>query len=120
MLEHDILQCPVPGSFDGAFSLDVIEHIPASQEDIFLQNVIQSLKDDGVLIIGTPSLESQQHASPQSKEGHINCKSGLELKTLLTRYFRNVFLFSMNDEIIHTGFYPMAHYLFAVCCMKRR
>ena len=25
----------------------------------------------------------------------------------------NVFLFSMNDEIIHTGFYPLAHYLVA-------
>ena len=117
--EHDILKGPVAGDFDGVYSLDVIEHIPASQEDTYLRNIIASLTDDGVLIIGTPSLESQRYASPPSREGHINCKSGDQLKELLARYFYNVFLFSMNDEVVHTGFYPMAHYLFAVCCMKR-
>jgi hypothetical protein len=25
----------------------------------------------------------------------------------------------MNDEVVHTGFYPMAHYLIAVCCGKK-
>lgn len=117
--EHDILSGPVTGAFDGAYSLDVIEHIPKSAEHTYLSNIIASLTDDGVLVIGTPSLESQVYASPQSKEGHVNCKSGRALRGLLERYFRNVFLFSMNDEVVHTGFYPMAHYLFAVCCMKR-
>jgi hypothetical protein len=32
----------------------------------------------------------------------------------MTRYFQNVFVFSMNDEVVHTGFSPMAHYLFAM------
>ena len=27
--------------------------------------------------------------------------------------------FSMNDEVVHTGFYPMAHYFFALCCGKK-
>lgn len=116
--EHDILEGPVAGRFDGAYSLDVIEHIPAAQEDTYLRNIIDSLTDDGVLVIGTPSLESQRYASPPSREGHINCKSGDQLKDLLVRYFHNVFLFSMNDEVVHTGFFPMAHYLLAVCCMK--
>ena len=71
------------------------------------------------MIIGIPSLESQVHASPQSKEGHVNCKSGKDLKRLLERFFYNVFLFSMNDEVVHTGFYPMAHYLLAVCATQR-
>ncbi len=26
-----------------------------------------------------------------------------------------VFLFSMNDEVVHTGFSKMAHYLLALC-----
>jgi hypothetical protein len=34
-------------------------------------------------------------------------------------YFHNVFVFSMNDEVVHTGYYPMAHYLFAVCAGKK-
>jgi len=70
--------------------------------------------------VGMPSLESQAHASPQSKEGHVNCKTGKDLKRLMQDYFHNVFLFSMNDEVVHTGFYPMAHYLIAVCTTLRR
>jgi hypothetical protein len=69
-----------------------------------------------VVIVGMPSLESQAHASPQSKAGHVNCKSGKALKSVLEKHFHNVFLFSMNDEVVHTGFAPMAHYLFGLCC----
>jgi hypothetical protein len=116
---HDILEAPLPNRHDGIYSLDVIEHIPRTAEDLYLTNLRASLTDDGVLIIGSPSLESQTYASPPSKEGHVNCKSGEELKALLNNYFENVFLFSMNDEVVHTGFAPMAHYLLAVCCQKK-
>lgn len=116
---HDVLEAPLPNQHDGIYSLDVIEHIPRSSEHLYLNNLRDSLTDSGVLIIGSPSLESQAYASPPSKEGHVNCKSGEELKALLLNYFENVFLFSMNDEVVHTGFTPMAHYLFAVCCQKK-
>jgi hypothetical protein len=116
---HDILEAPLPNQHDGIYSLDVIEHIPRSSEHLYINNLRDSLTDSGVLIIGSPSLESQAYASPPSKEGHVNCKSGEELKALLLNYFENVFLFSMNDEVVHTGFTPMAHYLFAVCCQKK-
>ena len=116
---HDILLCKLPNDHDGIYSLDVIEHIRPADENAFLHNLRASLTDAGVLIIGSPSAESQAHASPLSKEGHVNCKSGEELKALLGHYFHNVFLFSMNDEVVHTGFAPMAHYLFAVCCQKK-
>ena len=116
---HDILESPLPNQHDGIYSLDVIEHIPRTMEHLYLNNLRDSLTDSGVLIIGSPSLESQAYASPPSKEGHVNCKSGEELKALLLNYFENVFLFSMNDEVVHTGFTPMAHYLFAVCCQKK-
>jgi 2-polyprenyl-3-methyl-5-hydroxy-6-metoxy-1,4-benzoquinol methylase len=117
---HDILLDKLPHVYDGIYSLDVIEHIPAADEDMYLLNLRDSLSDYGVLIIGSPSLESQPHASPPSKAGHVNCKSGDELKALLEHYFHNVFLFSMNDEVVHTGYAPMAHYLFAICCQKKR
>jgi hypothetical protein len=26
----------------------------------------------------------------------------------------------MNDEVVHTGFYPMAHYLLGVACHRRQ
>lgn len=116
---HDMLSGPVEGSFDAAYSLDVIEHIPAEQEHCFLQNTVDSLSERGVLIIGSPSLESQLFASAASKAGHVNCKSGPDLKALLANYFHHVFLFSMNDEVVHTGFYPMAHYLLALGCGRK-
>jgi hypothetical protein len=117
---HDILSGPLPQKHDAIYSLDVIEHIDGSSEDLYLTNLCRSLEEDGVLIIGTPSQESQTYASPSSKIGHVNCKSGPELKSLLEKYFHSVFLFSMNDEVVHTGFYPMAHYLFVICSHKRK
>ncbi len=113
---HDILEGPVTGSFDGVFALDLLEHIPPEQEQRFLSNLARSLAAHGVLILGSPSLQSQVYASPASREGHVNCKDAPGLKSLVGRYFHNVFIFSMNDEVVHTGFYPMAHYLFALCC----
>ena len=101
--------------FEALYSLDVLEHIPQKQEDIFLGNCKESLKENGVAIIGMPSLESQSYASPASKAGHVNCKTGQDFKITLEKHFSNVFLFSMNDEVVHTGFEKMAHYLIGLC-----
>jgi 2-polyprenyl-3-methyl-5-hydroxy-6-metoxy-1,4-benzoquinol methylase len=109
----------IPGQYDAAYSLDVIEHIQKEREHAFLQNTVRSITDEGVLIIGTPSLLSQKYASIPSLEGHVNCKDHTMLKELLSHYFHNVFIFSMNDEVVHTGFYPMAHYFLALCCNKK-
>ena len=116
---HDMLSGPHGGGFDAAYSLDVLEHIPAEAEDRFLANLVASLHADGVAIIGMPSLASQVHASPQSIAGHVNCKDGPALKTVLARHFRQVFVFSMNDEVVHTGYWPMAHYYLGLCCGPR-
>ena len=113
--EHDILSGPVNGKFDAIYSLDVIEHIPKESENQFMSNICRSLASDGVVIIGMPSLQSQTYATPQSKEGHVNCMDQNKFKKLMKEHFKNVFIFSMNDEVVHTGFYPMAHYLFALC-----
>ncbi len=118
-LFHDMLQGPVPGLFDAVFALDVLEHIRPEDEHAFLANMIANLEPHGVAIVGTPSLESQVYASPISRAGHVNCKSMPDLKSTMQRYFSNVFMFSMNDEVVHTGYYKMAHYLLALCCGKR-
>jgi hypothetical protein len=49
----------------------------------------------------------------------VNCKDAAGLKALMSRFFHNVFIFSMNDEVVHTGFYPMAHCLWALCCHRK-
>ena len=116
---HDMLEGPVPGSFDAVYSLDVLEHIESSKEKLFLKNAFGNLDPNGCAIIGLPSLESQPYASPQSKAGHINCKSAPDLKSLMSEFFHNVFVFSMNDEVVHTGFHKMANYVFAIGAGKR-
>ncbi len=117
---HDILDGALTEApFDAIYSLDVMEHIEESKEHLYIKNLKNSLNENGVLIIGMPSLESQDHASPQSKIGHINCKNGKVLKAILEKDFHNVFLFSMNDEVVHTGFAPMAHYIFVMCTGKK-
>lgn len=116
---HDILSNCLEKRYDSAFSLDVLEHIIPSDEDKFLTNIVSSLTDSGIFLIGMPSLESQKYASDGSKLGHVNCKSKSELKLLMTKYFRRVFMFSMNDEVVHTGFPPMSHYIFALGVIPR-
>jgi len=117
---HDMLAGPVPGGFDGAYALDVLEHIPAAQEDQFVGNMAASLREHGAIILGMPSLQSQAYASPPSRAGHVNCKDGKGLKETVQRFFHNVFIFSMNDEVVHTGFHAMAHYLIALGCNKKQ
>ena len=115
----DILNGSIGQNFDGVFALDVLEHIVPEKEDLFLQNICGSLKTHGSVILGMPSIESQKYASKASKLGHVNCKNGEAFKNLLKQYFHNCFLFSMNDEVLHTGFSPMSHYLFVLASNKK-
>jgi 2-polyprenyl-3-methyl-5-hydroxy-6-metoxy-1,4-benzoquinol methylase len=117
--EHDMLAGPVPGKFNGVFALDVLEHIAPEDEAKFLENLTASLAPHGVAIIGMPSIESQAYASDISRAGHVNCKSMPDLKKTMEKYFFNVFMFSMNDEVVHTGYHKMAQYLMALCCERR-
>jgi 2-polyprenyl-3-methyl-5-hydroxy-6-metoxy-1,4-benzoquinol methylase len=116
---HDILEGAVAGSFDGVYALDVLEHIQPSDEDRFISNMRDSITADGLCIIGSPSLQSQTYASEWSRAGHVNCKDEPGLRIALGRFFTSVLTFSMNDEVVHTGFYPMANYLLAVCHGRR-
>jgi 2-polyprenyl-3-methyl-5-hydroxy-6-metoxy-1,4-benzoquinol methylase len=119
VLTHDVLEGPVGGKYEAIYALDVLEHIPPDKEHLFLRNTFAPLLPHGVGIIGMPSVESQPYASPASRSGHVNCKSMPDLQNVLRTHFHNVFMFSMNDEVVHTGFHPMAHYLFAVCTERR-
>jgi 2-polyprenyl-3-methyl-5-hydroxy-6-metoxy-1,4-benzoquinol methylase len=117
--QHDLLAGPFPGTYDAAYALDVIEHIQPEDELVFTGNIAKSLSAHGTLILGCPSLQSQAYASPPSKAGHVNCKTGDTMRELLSRFFHNVFVFSMNDEVVHTGYAPMAHYVLGVGCGRK-
>ena len=108
---HDILAAPMRG-FDAVYCLDVFEHIEPADEARFLHHLRVAAP---VAIVGSPSLESQVYASELSRAGHVNCKTGPDFKRSLEAHWRTVFLFGMNDEVLHTGFHPMAHYRMGLC-----
>ena len=114
LIVHDILESPYPEKFEAVFSLDVIEHIHLEDEDQFLKNIVRSSFDSSVLIIGTPNKTSESYASRGSRITHINLKTHASLKQTLSEYYQNVFMFGMNDEVLHTGFGSMCHYLLAL------
>jgi cyclopropane fatty-acyl-phospholipid synthase-like methyltransferase len=107
----DITKSSFKKQCDAAFALDVIEHIAPRNQDAFLTNICKSLTNDGICIIGTPNVTASEYASIGSRAGHINLQNYKGFLKFLKKYFVNGFLFSMNDEIVHTGYYPMAQYL---------
>lgn len=115
------LNCESPDlRVDAAYWVDVLEHLDAATESAVIENIVRCLPDEGVLITGTPNKTAGQYASPQSSALHINQKSSEELHDLMRRYFHNVFMFGMNDEVLHTGFAPMCHYIWSLAVGVRR
>lgn len=119
VFKHDNFLRKIYGKYDVVVALDVIEHIPKEQEIDFFRTVTGNLNDDGYCIIGTPNITASQYSSEPSKMGHVNLFSAERLRGTVRQYFKNVFLFCMNDEVVHTGFYPMSHYLIALGCGKK-
>lgn len=103
---------------DALFSVDVIEHIEPSNEHQFMNNLCSLMKKDSVLITGTPNIYASAYACKNSELLHINLKDPKALKELTLRYFKYEFSFGMNDEVLHTGFGPMSHYLWSIGAEK--
>ena len=108
---HDFRESPYQPKVDAAYCIDVIEHIYPAEEEKVLQNIVNSLNAHGVCVIGTPNKTAEQYASPYSREGHVNLKEYDDLIKLGRKHFNNSFIFGMNDEVVHTGFPQMAHFL---------
>lgn len=109
------------GESDAVVAFDVIEHISKKNENIFLATICKNLNEHGAAIVGTPNITSRQYSSKVVDDAHVNMYDAERLENLMRKHFHNVFMFAQNDEMIHTGFLPMAHYLIAVgCCKKQR
>ena len=108
-----------PETWDAITNFDVIEHILPEHAPAFVSRIAAGLAHDGIAVVGTPSLEGQRHASEIARTGHVNVYDGERLEAEMRRHFGHVFMFAANDEVVHTGFLPMAHYLLAVGCRPR-
>jgi len=117
-MHQDILEAKID-LFDAIVSYDVLEHIFPENEALFFTALCNNLSSFGICIIGTPNLAADCYSSEISRLGHVNVFDWERLKTTMEQYFHQVFIFSANDEVIHTGFYPMAHYLIAVAVCKK-
>jgi hypothetical protein len=59
--------------------------------------------------------------NPQSThdQARIYRRTGPELKALMERFFQNVFVFSMVDDVAQPGIQPNAQHVFALSCGKK-
>ncbi len=104
-----------PQPYDVVVSMDVIEHFDKDTTYIVAQNYAKLTKDSGFAVIGTPNIASQPYASARRKATHIHEFEPKEFEETLRTAFKNVFLFSMTDEVVSTSFNKMAWYLMAIC-----
>lgn len=112
----DLTKAPQPDQkYDTVISLDVIEHFPKDKTNLVLENLSKLTADNGFAIIGTPNVASKPYASTRRLESHYHEFEPEELKDLLKNYYKNVFLFSMTDEVVSLSFPKMAWYLMALC-----
>jgi SAM-dependent methyltransferase len=111
---HDFRAAAFPERARAVYLVDVVEHIFPNEEPTFMKNIVASLTPDGFVLMGTPNKTAEQYASEHSRRGHINLKTQSSLRELLLQYFHNAFMFSMNDEVVHTGYAPMSQYLWGL------
>jgi 2-polyprenyl-3-methyl-5-hydroxy-6-metoxy-1,4-benzoquinol methylase len=115
---HDITQDrAVAGYLDAVVSLDTIEHIPPALEDAFMRGLRGSLYCESgheLCVIGTPNAAFDHLASPQSRAGHINTYTHDRLHALMSKHFRLVQSFGLQDTSLHLGHPDARHYLLMV------
>lgn len=115
----DFLKSEDTGNWDAVINFDVIEHILPEHAHDFIEGIAKELTPEGLCVIGTPSKISQDFASEVSKKGHINIYSHERLEAEMREHFEFVFMFAANDEVVHTGYLPLAHYFITVGCKKK-
>lgn len=113
-LKADFFDYKAPSKYDVIVAIDVIEHMTVAQAKKLIEKMMSFLKPTGMAIIGTPSIYSYKFQSEISKASHVKCYDQEELVKMIDNYFGRTLAFSMNDEIVHTGFPKMAWYYFVI------
>lgn len=110
----DFFDLPEDELFDCVVTLDVIEHLPKPAAVSFVKKTTRHLKQSGLLIVGTPSKYAVKYQSPLSKASHKKLYDQQELLRLFDKHYHRTIAFSMNDEVVHTGFSKLAWYYFVL------
>jgi 2-polyprenyl-3-methyl-5-hydroxy-6-metoxy-1,4-benzoquinol methylase len=110
----DFFEYSFDKKFDVVVNLDVIEHLDEPLGEMLVAKMAELTAENGIAIIGTPSLYSWPHQGALSRASHVKCYDLPELDALVGKYFGRTLCFSMNDEVVHTGHYKMAWYYFII------
>jgi 2-polyprenyl-3-methyl-5-hydroxy-6-metoxy-1,4-benzoquinol methylase len=108
-----------PGQWDAVVSFDATGHFLLANAGPFLKTTADNLTPYGVAVVGAPNPPGQGNASEVSKAGHGNGSAAEQLEEEMRRFFGHVFMFSANEEVVHAGVSPVAHYVIALACKKR-
>ena len=117
-LSADVFALKYPDDVSAIVALDFIEHFNAREGELLVKKfseILAGSMSGGVFICGTPSISSSNWRANHNKEHHLHEYSTDELRQLCRKYFSRVFMFHMNDEVVHTGFEKLAWYVFALC-----
>ncbi len=117
-VQADIRSLPaeiLEGQFTAVSCIDVIEHFDEPDARHILHTAANILPRNGMMIVGTPNKYSQAYRAPHNMAQHLHEYEPDELKALCDCFFGRTILFSMNDELVHTGFDKLAWFLFALC-----
>jgi 2-polyprenyl-3-methyl-5-hydroxy-6-metoxy-1,4-benzoquinol methylase len=106
----DLYDLPKDKIFDVIVAMDVIEHFSVKDGNRLIAEMVKHLMPNGLVVIGTPSIYSYPYQSKLSQASHVKCYDQQELVGLVDQYLRRTIVFSMNDEIVHTGNPKMAWY----------
>lgn len=112
---NDLPPAVLSQAFDSIVSLDVIEHLPKENGVAMVRQSRDILNERGLLILGAPSTHSRKYRSQQSKDQHLYEYDPEELREICEKFFPRTLLFTMNDEMVHTGFSKLAWYFFILC-----
>jgi 2-polyprenyl-3-methyl-5-hydroxy-6-metoxy-1,4-benzoquinol methylase len=110
----DLFDVPIEQRYDMVVALDVIEHMPIEQGRKLVEAMCRRLKPTGMLVIGTPSIYSYPYQSALSQASHVKCYDQRELVELIDQFCGRTLPFSMNDELVHTGYAKMSWYYFVL------
>ena len=115
---HNFVKNKLNRKFDGIYALDVLEHIAKREEKKFIKNICKSLKKWNFDNRNANFRKSSLRIKIVEKRSH-KLQDEKRFKEILSSYFNNIYMFSMNDEVVHTGYDAMSHYIFAVACNKK-
>lgn len=86
-------------SFDLVTSFETFEHISSNNQKLFLREIKQILKKDGMLLISLPNDELEKELSGGEYENpyHIGNMNPEKFKRLLSEYFNSVVFYLQNN-----------------------